>query len=147
MFVKTALLALSSTSIAYGMPQMLDESTMSFDGAVAGPGSFPQVSSAGSGCPGGLTRIDVDNANQILNVFPSDRLDARQGPGAEPFTRQRNCIVTAQVSYPAGQQFTVIPSDWSGFAKLDGGVTGAVIETVYFSSNAGNTVSLFCFFE
>jgi Domain of unknown function (DUF4360) len=97
------------------------------------------VQTSGSGCPGGNAVSTAITNGNFITVSPVSTFQAVIG-GA-PGQRQKNCQAMISVSVGPNEQFTVVQSDFPGYARLDSGVTASVFPTFYFQSHAADTVS------
>jgi len=95
------------------------------------------IQTAGSGCPGGngvSTAIGPDN---VITVFGATNF--RAVLGGDVSQRSKSCEAMISVTVPPGQQFTVLQSDFPGWARLDDGATASLIASFYFQSNAAES--------
>jgi len=95
------------------------------------------IQTAGSGCPGGngvSTTIGADNLITLAGAT-----GFRAALGGDVSQRSKSCEAMISVTIPPGQQFTVIQSDFPGWARLDDGATATVIASFYFQSSASET--------
>jgi hypothetical protein len=62
-----------------------------------------------------------------------DDMVASIGPGV-PITDERvNCQLNIDLEYPSGFQYSILSTEFRGYAGLDSGVTGTQEATYYFS--------------
>lgn len=97
-----------------------------------------QVSNSGSGCRDSLNYSITPDNSIVLSHF--DDFYVSTGPSISPAERSKNCALHASFTYPAGWQFMLIQSTYSGYARLDPGVGGHFYTQYFVSSNAANTV-------
>jgi hypothetical protein len=119
-----ATLALAAASLANPVPAP----------ATSAPSSFKitNVVSGGSGCPQGS--IDVDwKDSKLLPIYFSREFTAKVGSKTDVVESRKNCQINLKLEYEPGFSFAVYQADYTGWADLDGGVTGVVKSTYYFS--------------
>jgi hypothetical protein len=95
---------------------------------------------SGSGCPQGSTTAEISQQLQSVSVVLPASFKAEKGGTAEQKDATRNCLLQIQVLYPAGQRFTVVPTDFAASVKVDAGVSAVLMASMYFASDAEKTV-------
>ncbi|KAH8659181.1 hypothetical protein BGZ60DRAFT_382304 [Tricladium varicosporioides] len=58
------------------------------------------------------------------------------GPGVAITNNRANCQLNINLQYPSGFQYSVLGTDFRGYAALDSGVTGVQSATYYFSGSS-----------
>jgi hypothetical protein len=99
------------------------------------------VKLSGSGCPEGSVSAEISRLMQTVSVTLPTSFRASQGGEAAPADASRNCQIMIQVLYPQGQRFTVVPADFAGSVRVDGGLTASVFASMYFASDPDKMVS------
>ncbi|RPA89575.1 hypothetical protein L873DRAFT_1796007 [Choiromyces venosus 120613-1] len=85
---------------------------------------------AGSGCKAGTAAISKAQDSKTVTIA-FDSYVASIGPGI-PFTNSRkNCNLNFNIHYPAGYQYTLYQTEYTGFANLETGVT-ATQKSIYW---------------
>jgi len=111
-----------------------------FVSSVAAEAVVASVQTSGSGCPGGNglnTRVTAGTLVTLSNA-PAFKV-AMGGDGAR---KQKNCQATIAVNVGPNEQFSVLQSDWIGWAKLEPGATATVFPSFFFQSAPEKTFSL-----
>jgi hypothetical protein len=119
------------------------DSTITVDGGSNTTDANLQIVSArlsGSGCPQGSTTAEISQQLQSVSVVLPASFKAEKGGTAEQKDATRNCLLQIQVLYPAGQRFTVVPTDFAASVKVDAGVSAVLMASMYFASDAEKTV-------
>jgi hypothetical protein len=99
-----------------------------------------QVSTSGSGCPHDTINVTI-NPDQTVVLQKLTAFQAAIGPNSGASDKSKNCAILVAITYPAGYQFMLSQSAYSGYARLDQGVAGHFFTTYFVSSNAANQVS------
>jgi hypothetical protein len=55
------------------------------------------------------------------------------GPGVAVTSNRANCQLNINLQYPSGFQYSILGTDYRGYAALGPGVTGTQSATYYFS--------------
>lgn len=100
-----------------------------------GPLAVNVVTVNGSGCPGGSASVSVSADGRSFRVTFGG-YSARTGSGADPTDFRQNCQFNFQVQAPDGYTYAVSQADYSGFARLDSGVTGVQGASYYFQGES-----------
>jgi Domain of unknown function (DUF4360) len=120
------------------------DSTITVDGGNASAGDATlQIASAklsGSGCPQGSVTAEISQQLQSVSVTLPPSFRAEKGGAAEQKDATKNCLLQIQVLYPPGQRFTVVPADFTGSVRVDGGVSAALMASMYFASDPDKMV-------
>ncbi|KAH7378163.1 hypothetical protein BKA64DRAFT_251647 [Cadophora sp. MPI-SDFR-AT-0126] len=90
------------------------------------------ITYGGSGCPQGSMRFSVP-INSTRYVMAFGGYAASIGDGAPIVDSRKNCQINLKLDYPVGYQYAVAGNTYSGYAKLDSGVT-AVHKSIYYFS-------------
>lgn len=93
------------------------------------------ISYGGTGCPQGSVGsfISADRSTFTL-IF--DSYVASIGPGVAVTENRLNCQLNIDLEYPSGFQYSVLGTEFRGYAGLDAGVTGVQQATYYFSGSS-----------
>jgi Domain of unknown function (DUF4360) len=81
------------------------------------------VSTIGTGCPLGTTRVAASPSNSAFTVSYST-FQALVGVGAGPTDFRTNCQIEALVHVPQGFTYAIAEADYRGFASLAPGASG-----------------------
>ncbi|KAI4708907.1 hypothetical protein J4E89_006309 [Alternaria sp. Ai002NY15] len=106
------------------------------------PDSFKikSVVSGGSGCPQGS--IDINwTENGIMPIYFNKQFTARVGNGNAAEDSRKNCQINLGLEFSPGFSFAIFSADYTGWGELDGGVTGVVKSTYYFSGQQSQSTS------
>jgi len=94
------------------------------------------VSYGGNGCPQGTVSSSLNSERTIITLI-FDAYSATIGPKAKSRNdARRYCQLNVRVQYPGGYQYSVFKVDTRGYADLDGGVSGEILTTYYFSGES-----------
>jgi len=131
------IIALAAT--AFAVPAPLEVPPLSVPAAGAsGPDpskvTINSISYGGTGCPQGSVGSFI-SADRLTFTLIFDSFVASIGPGV-PITSSRiNCQLNIDLEYPSGFQYSVLGTDFRGYAGLDSGVTGIQSAMYYFSGS------------
>jgi len=93
------------------------------------------ITYGGTGCPQGSVGSFISGDRQTFTLI-FDSYVASIGPGV-PVTQNRlNCQLNIDLQYPGGFQYSVLGTQFRGYAGLDTGVTGVQQATYYFSGSS-----------
>jgi len=93
------------------------------------------ISYGGTGCPQGSVGSFISD-DRLTFTLIFDSFVASIGPGV-PITSSRiNCQLNINLQYPSGFQYSVLGTDFRGYAGLDANVTGVQSATYYFSGSS-----------
>jgi len=93
---------------------------------------------SGNGCPqGSVSTIVSDDRSTV--TFGFDSFQAFIGPKAKQQDGAKNCALHLNLRYPGGFQMSVMDSTFHGYARLDDGVTAALITSYFFSQDASHS--------
>jgi len=93
------------------------------------------ISYGGTGCPQGSVGSFISD-DRLTFTLIFDSFVASIGPGV-PITSSRiNCQLNINLQYPSGFQYSVLGTDFRGYAGLDSGVTGVQSANYYFSGSS-----------
>ncbi|KAF2201630.1 hypothetical protein GQ43DRAFT_415408 [Delitschia confertaspora ATCC 74209] len=103
--------------------------------SASAPSSFRvgKVAYGGSGCPQGTLNVDISSDGRILPIHFGKEFAASVGPNSDPADSRKNCQLNFDLQFSPGYQYTVLSTDYTGFADLNSGVKGKVKSTYYFS--------------
>ncbi|KAF4636572.1 hypothetical protein G7Y89_g1511 [Cudoniella acicularis] len=93
------------------------------------------ISYGGSGCPQGSVGSFISADRQTFTLI-FDTFMASLGPGVAVTKNRVNCQLNVNLQYPSGFQYSVLGTDFRGYAALDAGVTGVQSATYYFSGSS-----------
>ncbi|KAF2404089.1 hypothetical protein EJ06DRAFT_469510 [Trichodelitschia bisporula] len=94
------------------------------------------VNYGGTGCPQGTVSSSLNSERTVMTLI-FDVYAATIGPKAKSRSEARRyCQLNLKVQYPGGYQFSVFKVDTRGYADLEGGVTGEILTTYYFSGES-----------
>ncbi|GBG91282.1 hypothetical protein CBR_g52167 [Chara braunii] len=104
------------------------------------PGSvkIDNFSYAGSGCPPGSVELVMSDDGKAMRLKFTKHLATTYKSAAH---RKRKCITSVRLSYPPEFVVGVGSISVSGYAKLDGGVSGSISASYYFSGQRGTVRS------
>jgi hypothetical protein len=106
------------------------------------------IAYGGTGCPQGsvgsfisadrTTLVSFEMCLMLLLTILSftlifDDFVASIGPGIAITESRLNCQINLDLEYPTGFQYSILNTDFRGYAGLDKGVTGVQQATYYFS--------------
>jgi len=93
------------------------------------------ISYGGTGCPQGSVGSFISADRQTFTLI-FDSYVASIGPGVAVTNNRLNCQLNLDLQYPAGFQYSVLGTEFRGYAGLDAGVTGVQQATYYFSGSS-----------
>jgi hypothetical protein len=96
--------------------------------------NITDVQTTGPGCGRNQARLE----NGTILVGPLPAFDASF---ANQSKRQTSCLVMAQITYPIGTQFAVLPGTVHGTARLDPGVTARFMYSHHYQQEPQVSVS------
>ena len=99
----------------------------------------------GSGCRKGTVGAVFSSEKTVLSLSYSEYI-ASIGPGTKPADHQKNCLVTLNVHYPQGWQFSIFSVDYRGFKQLDKGVTGKQSSIYWFGGTRQDVGQCSCYY-
>jgi len=94
------------------------------------------ITTSGNGCAHNTVDISGSSATSQFITGQLKDFSAELSPTSNQKDQSRNCNFMVQVTYPAGMKFTIQPSNFEGYARLDPGVQGKFFQSFYFSGNA-----------
>ncbi|PUU73129.1 hypothetical protein B9Z19DRAFT_1095731, partial [Tuber borchii] len=99
-----------------------------------GPGqvSIEGIAYSGSGCKAGTASVGHSQGRQTI-TFLLDGFGATIGPGTNTSGHLKNCNLNIRVNYPPGYQYTLYNGDYTGYARLDSGVTAKQTSSYWFA--------------
>ncbi|KAG7288391.1 hypothetical protein NEMBOFW57_007923 [Staphylotrichum longicolle] len=97
------------------------------------------VTAIGSGCPVGHAYVNVDATGTIFDVA-FDEYIVTAGPGSSPSNSRKNCRISINLQFPAGYQFSVIETRFTGYASLSQGQTGTCRAGYTFAGDSSQEV-------
>ncbi|CAG8960824.1 hypothetical protein HYFRA_00002361 [Hymenoscyphus fraxineus] len=91
------------------------------------------IAYGGTGCPQG----------SVGSFISADRLTfiASIGPGVPITSSRTNCQLNINLQYPSGFQYSILSTDFRGYASLGSGVSGVQSATYYFSGSSTQAVT------
>lgn len=93
------------------------------------------ITYGGTGCPQGSVGSFISDDRQTFTLI-FDSFVASIGPGVAVTNNRLNCQLNIDLEYPAGFQYSVLGTEFRGYAGLDAGVTGVQQATYYFSGSS-----------
>jgi len=93
----------------------------------------------GSGCPQGSVGQSISDDRQTFTLI-FDNYVASVGQGIAITESRKNCQLNIKMHFPQGWTFSLLSSDYRGYAQLDKGVNGLQKSTYYFAGQT-NQVS------
>jgi len=98
------------------------------------------ITYGGSGCPqGSVGSFISDDRSTFTLIF--DSFVASIGPGVPVTENRLNCQLNIDLQYPSGFQYSILDTEFRGYAALDAGVTGVQEATYYFSGSSAQASS------
>jgi hypothetical protein len=129
--LKLQTIFLSIAALAYAIPQA---TTLDVTQSAPGPINITEVQTSGPGCGRGKARLE----NGTILLGPLTEFEASWQDQAN---RQIYCLVMAQVTYPLGKQFSVLPGIVNGTASLEPGVTARFLYSHHYQQSPQVSVS------
>lgn len=81
------------------------------------------VTYGGSGCPQGSASVDILADRKSFQIILQEYI-ASAGPGIPLTQSRKNCQISVQLHYPGGFQYSVLSTDYRGYANLAKNVKG-----------------------
>ncbi|PUU73130.1 hypothetical protein B9Z19DRAFT_1095732 [Tuber borchii] len=122
----------SVSAIVLGFFAALNVAAPAPDGPGPGQVTISGISYGGSGCKAGTASVDHSQDWQTI-IFSFDDFEATIGPGSKFADQVKNCNFNIQVNYPSGYQYTLYKADYTGYARLDSGVTAKQTSSYWFA--------------
>jgi len=94
--------------------------------------SINSISYGGTGCPQGSVGSFISADRETFTLI-FDSYVASIGPGVAVTENRLNCQINLDLEYPSGFQYSVLNTEFRGYAAMDKGVTGVQEATYYFS--------------
>jgi hypothetical protein len=144
------ILALAATALALPAAGVGPVLTVPAIGAPATPAATPtpkpqapdpskvtinSISYGGTGCPQGSVGSFISDDRLTFTII-FDSFVASIGPGIPITSSRLNCQLNINLQYPSGFQYSVLGTEFRGYAGLDAGVTGVQSANYYFSGSA-----------
>jgi len=104
----------------------------------SGTVNIRRVETSGNGCTKNSVKITV-NPDQSVVLERLNNFHASVGPNIPPTEKSKICVIHVEISYPAGFQFLLSQSQYSGYVRLDRGVSGHFYTHYYLSSAPSNS--------
>lgn len=92
------------------------------------------ISYGGTGCPQGTVGQFISADRQTFTLI-FDAYVASIGPGIPATQTRLNCQLNIDLQYPSGFQYSILGTQFRGYAGLDKGVTGIQSANYYFSGS------------
>lgn len=99
--------------------------------------TISSVAYAGSGCRAGTASVIISNDRTTVTIL-FDEYEAEIYPGSPPSKAIKNCNINFKVNYPPGLQYTLYTNDYTGYARLDQGVTAKQTSSYWFAGFIGD---------
>lgn len=93
------------------------------------------ISYGGSGCPQGTVSKSISNDRSVFTII-YDQFVASIGKDSPITDSRKNCQLNLDLEIPKGWRFSILGSDYRGYAQLDRGVSGSHLTTYYFAGNS-----------
>ncbi|RDL33797.1 Uncharacterized protein BP5553_08165 [Venustampulla echinocandica] len=93
------------------------------------------ITYGGTGCPQGSVGSYI-SPDRLTFTLIFDSFMASIGPGVPITSSRANCQLNINLQYPSGFQYSVLDTQFRGYADLGAGVTGVQSATYYFSGSA-----------
>jgi len=93
------------------------------------------ISYGGTGCPQGTVGSFISADKQTFTLI-FDAYVASIGPGIPVVQNRLNCQLNIDLQYPGGFQYSILGTQFRGYAGLDAGITGLQQATYYFSGSS-----------
>jgi hypothetical protein len=129
--LKLQTIFLSIAALAHALPQA---TTLDVTQSAPGPINITDVQTSGAGCGRGQARLE----DGTILLGPLTKFEASW---QDQTKRQVSCLVMAQVTYPLGQQFSVLPGIVNGTASLEPGVSARFLYSHHYQQEAQLSVS------
>jgi len=135
--VAIALSAFASTAAAN--PVLGVSATATASTTAVGPNPtevyINSIAYGGTGCPQGTVGSFI-SADRTTFTLIFDSYVASIGPGIAITNNRLNCQINLDLEYPSGFQYSILNTEFRGYAGLDKGVTGVQQATYYFSGSS-----------
>jgi hypothetical protein len=93
------------------------------------------ISYGGTGCPQGSVGQFI-SADRTTFTIIFDSMVASIGTGVALTENRKNCQLNIDLQYPSGFQYSVLSTEFRGYASLGTGITGVQQATYYFSGSS-----------
>ncbi|KAN0104588.1 protein of unknown function (DUF4360) domain containing protein [Hyaloscypha variabilis] len=98
------------------------------------------ITYGGTGCPqNSVGKFVSSDAETFTLIF--DDMVAEVGDGTKPSDSRKNCQINLLLNYPQGFTYTVLNTQFRGYADIPAGYTGVQQATYYFSGLAQQATS------
>jgi len=98
------------------------------------------ISYGGTGCPQGSVGSFISPDRQTFTLI-FDSYVASIGPGIPITLARLNCQLNIDLQYPSGFQYSILGTQFRGYAGLDAGINGLQQATYYFSGSSSQVSS------
>lgn len=98
------------------------------------------IAYGGTGCPQGSVGSFI-SADRTTFTLIFDSFVASIGPGVPVTDERLNCQLNLDLEYPSGFQYSILNTEFRGYAGLDAGVTGVQAATYYFSGSTAQAMT------
>lgn len=93
------------------------------------------ISYGGTGCPQNSVGSFISADKQTFTLI-FDQMVASIGPGVAVTQNRKNCQLNIDLQYPSGFQYSILSTQFRGYAGLSAGVSGTQQATYYFSGSS-----------
>jgi len=98
------------------------------------------IAYGGTGCPQGSVGSFISTDRTTFTII-FDSFVASIGPGVTITNNRANCQLNIDLEYPSGFQYSILSTEFRGYAQLDSGVTGTQSATYYFSGSSAQAAT------
>jgi hypothetical protein len=92
------------------------------------------ISYGGTGCPQNSVGSFISADRQTFTLI-FDKMVASIGGGAAVTENRKNCQINMDLQYPSGFQYSILSTQFRGYAYLQSGISGTQQATYYFSGS------------
>jgi len=129
------LTVLACAGLAAASPLLAASATASATGPNPTQVYINSITYGGTGCPQGSVGSFI-SADRTTFTLIFDSYVASIGPDVAATETRKNCQLNVDLEYPSGFQYSVLSTEYRGYADLDAGVTGVQKATYYFSGQS-----------
>jgi len=134
-----SILAFAAATLAAPSPDGPLGVTVTATSTAVGPNPtqvyINSIAYGGTGCPQGSVGSFISTDLTTFTLIFDDMV-ASIGPGIAVTDERVNCQLNIDLQYPGGFQYSILNTEFRGYAGLDKGVTGTQEVTYYFSGSS-----------
>ncbi|CZT10316.1 uncharacterized protein RCO7_02904 [Rhynchosporium graminicola] len=93
------------------------------------------ITYGGTGCPQGSVGSFISGDRSTFTLI-FDSMVASIGTGVAVTENRKNCQLNINLQYPSGFQYSVLSTEFRGYADLQAGISGVQQATYYFSGSS-----------